>query len=83
MTNLTLALKNKDHMAFDDATLVQIAALLAESSNKIQAWAFIQSCLNELVEAHEEGLVEQLAQHEQDTLFDQINLGVHTMTTLN
>jgi hypothetical protein len=70
MTNLTLALKNKDHMAFDDATLVQVAALLAESSNKIQAWGFIQSCLNELVEAHEEGLVEQLAQHEQDTLFD-------------
>jgi len=70
MTNLTLALKNKDHVAFDDATLVQIAMVLAESSNKIQALAFIQSCLNELVEAHEEGLVEQLAQHEQDELFD-------------
>ena len=53
-------------MAFDDATLVQIAALLAESSDKIQTWAFIQSCLNELVEAHEEGLVEQLAQQELD-----------------
>jgi hypothetical protein len=69
MTNLTLALKNKDYMAFDDATLLQIAALLAESSNKIQTWAFIQSCLNELVEAHEEGLTEQIAQQEQDDLF--------------
>ena len=66
MTNLTLALKNKDHMAFDDATLVQIAAVLAESSDKTQALAFIQSCLNELVEAHEEGLVEHIAQQELD-----------------
>ena len=57
-------------MAFDDATLVQIAMVLAESSNKIQALAFIQSCLNELVEAHEEGLTEHLAQQEQDKFFD-------------
>jgi hypothetical protein len=70
MTDLTLALKNKDHMAFDDATLVQIAALLAESSDRIRTWAFIQSCLNELVQAHEEGLTEQIAQQEQDDLFD-------------
>ena len=69
MTNLTLALKNKDHMAFDDATLMQIAMVVAESSNKIQSLAFIQSCLNELIEAHEEGLTEQIAQQEQDDLF--------------